>query len=165
MKKTLKFLTSLTIFAVTGCCTMMEKGSYDIPVESSVPGTNVKVYAGIVNHKGHVTRGSGELVAALQTPGTVTVASQKSDVYTFAFEKEGYAPRTEYRVAEVSKYIKGNIVWLIGCPIGLIVDSQTGANRTFSEAPVRAEMLNQSSRNTLGHGIQAGGIEAQGVTR
>ena len=156
MRTILFTLAMFTIVVTSGCCTIMEKESYNIPLESSVPDTNVKVYAGILNHKGNVTRGSGELVATVKAPGSVTVTTRKSDTYTFVFDKDGYMPKTEYRVADVSKYIWGNIVFLIGCPIGLAVDSQTGANRTFSEAPVRAEMIKGGS------GIQAGGQQGQG---
>lgn len=163
MKKTLNGLALLASFALTGCCTIMEKGTYNIPLESSVPGTDVKVYAGIVNRNGNVTRGSGELVATLQTPGTVTLTSQKSDVYTFAFEKEGYIPRMQYRVAENSKYVMGNIIWLIGCPIGLMVDSHTGANRPFSEAPVHVKMVRQATGKPLINAVQTGGAEEQGA--
>ena len=135
----------------------MEKGSYNIPVDSSVPDTNVKVYAGILNHQGTVTRGSGELVATVQTPGSVTVTPKKSDVYTFVFDKDGYMPVTQYRVADVSKYIMGNLVFLIGCPIGLLVDSQTGANRTFSETPILVDMTRQFLMQEREGGLQVGG--------
>ena len=144
---TLNLFATFAIFAVAGCCTIMEKGTYDIPLDSSVPGTNVKVYAGLVDHKGNVKRGSGQLIASVKTPSTVKVSSQVSDVYTFSFDKEGYMPKTQYRVADVSKYIYGNIIFLIGCPIGLMVDSQTGANRPFSEAPVHVQMIKKHQKS------------------
>ena len=163
MRTTLNAFATFAAFFVAGCCTIMEKGTYNIPLDSRTPDTNVKVYAGIVDKNGNVTRGSGELIATAKTPTSVSVTSQKSDVYTFVFEKEGYMTERQYRVAGVSKYIYGNIIFLIACPIGLIVDSQTGANRPFSEVPIHAKMIKQYQVRDTGGEMQVGVSEEQGL--
>jgi CxxC motif-containing protein len=121
MKKTLSLLM---ILCLTGCASVVNHTTQQIPVDTDPSGANVFVDCGDVKND-----------PKLVTPAVVTV-QRKADHCSISFEKPGYRPAEVTLAKSMSGWYLGNIV--LGGFIGLIVDASNGAmyKRTPSEVKV-----------------------------
>lgn len=119
-----KLLSLLMILCLTGCASMVNHTTQQIPVDSDPSGANVLVDCGDVKND-----------PKLVTPAVVTV-QRKADHCSISFEKPGYRAAEVTLAKSMSGWYFGNIV--LGGFIGLIVDASNGAmyKRTPGEVKV-----------------------------
>lgn len=136
--KTSKLLPILTIVALCGCATIVNKPSQKIAINSQPSGASVK----IVDEDGvNVYNGVTPSTAALKKGRGYF----KSKSYKVTVSKSGYSPTTINLTARVSGwYIGGNFVFggLLGW---LVVDPLTGAMFTLDPKEVSVDLSSNVS--------------------
>ena len=112
------------IMFLTGCASVVNHTTQQIPVTSDPAGAVVRVDCGDVKND-----------PKLITPAVVTV-QRKADHCTIALEKAGYAPAEVKLAKSMSAWYLGNVV--LGGFVGMIVDASNGSmyNRTPSKVQV-----------------------------
>ena len=156
-----KGICVVTATLSSGCASLIGKWSFDIPVNSSEPGTRVDIYSDGL--------GTGNYMNTITTPATVRLKPgggwtfwpliRKPAVYRFEFSKEGYINAEKYRVAEFNYWTLGNIA--VGGLVGLIIDSHTGACCKLSETQVYANLSRDGTN--LSSTPSANPIDNEGV--
>jgi hypothetical protein len=120
MKKPLAILITL----LTGCASVVNHTTQQIPVGSEPSGAAVRVDCGDVRND-----------PSLVTPAVVTV-QRKADHCTIALEKRGYEPAEIKLAKSMSGWYFGNI--FLGGFIGLIVDASNGS--MYNRTPARVQV-------------------------
>ena len=123
-----KLLTLFLILCLTGCASMVNHTTQQIPVATDPSGANVRVDCGDVKNDPN-----------LVTPAVVTV-QRKAEHCSISFEKRGYRPAEVTLAKSMSGWYLGNIV--LGGFIGLIVDASNGSMYKRTPAEVKVS-LNQ----------------------
>lgn len=131
-------LAAALAVALSGCATLFNGQSQAVVISSAPEGAQVTV-----------TNRAGQRVHVGETPVTLTLKRGagyfKSEVYTLAFNKEGYAPQQLTITGSTSGWYFGNI--LLGGLIGMLaVDPVTGAMYSLPKS-VSATM---QAQNTIG---------------
>jgi hypothetical protein len=126
MKSTLA-AAAIAVF-LSGCASIFNGPTQSVSVQSVPEGASVSV-----------TNKAGDKIHSGTAPVTITLKRGagyfKSEVYTFAFTKEGYATKELIITGGISGWYFGNI--LLGGVIGMVaVDPVTGAMYGFPETVV-----------------------------
>jgi hypothetical protein len=117
--------------ATSGCASIISGRTATVQFDSNPSDAQVVI------HDKH-----GKQVIATRTPASVELRRKDKFIwparYTATIEKPGYKPATVPIGSTLNPWVVGNIV--IGGPIGLIVDSATGAGWKPTVASVREEL-------------------------
>lgn len=108
-----------TLLTMSGCATIMDRGSREIPIASQPPGAKVSIYN---RSNVLVTSQTAPFVAELNPKHRFFVGQR----YRVVFEMEGYETAEVQLKPRISAWYFSNI--FLGGPLGmLIVDPATGA--------------------------------------
>lgn len=112
----------LTTFQI-GCATIMKEEWEEIPIETTPPGAKVTISNGLVCH----------------TPCHLEFERGKS--YELKIDKEGYKPETlRLNGKSIDNWVWGNLVFLIGLPVGVVIDFYTGYAFDFSPGKIEKDL-------------------------
>jgi len=141
MKKV--FVASAVALSLSGCASIFNGQTQSVTVRSVPEGATVSV-----------TNRAGEKINTGITPVTLTLKRGagyfKSEEYTVALMKDGFATKEVTITGTVSGWYIGNI--LFGGLIGfLAVDPLTGGMYSFPES-VSSELVSQSTKTSLTEG-------------
>ncbi len=125
MKKLFVIASSMVLFFLTGCASLLSKSEYDVTINSNLPGTNVVVR----NHD------DGKVVGNGKVPFVAKLKASKSffSGATYALEATTVngQKHTMFAISKIDPFFWGNFVF--GGFLGIAIDAATGAMFKFDE--------------------------------
>jgi hypothetical protein len=109
-----------------GCATIIDGTTQKITLNTNPPGADCAI-----------NRDGSKIAEITSTPGSVKIEKTKRDI-TVSCSKPGFETATYFNKSGLNSDVFGNLI--IGGPIGLIVDTSTGADNQY-EGAVNVTML------------------------
>jgi len=126
MSRKILCLAIVFVFFCSSCCSIIQGRTQQVGISSTPSGAEVTVNG-----------------LKIVTPGTVGL--DRKDSYNVSIEKEGYEPSSATITKHVSPWLLGNVIFVFGALIGLVIDFANGSAYTLKPDNINVTLQKKTS--------------------